>query len=232
RLLGGDVLRASGLSEVHLIALGTGATLLEGTALKLAIPRPSVAAFVNRASLALAALVLSMLAANYAVHPSLGRMAPLRFVVSGALALGAGFYFRRAARRPGPGEADHVELTEALYHFGVAVAAWCAALLVPWFRQPATALLALGLPVLYFYARAEIGKDAEPDTARRYGVSAAVLGFLLLGLYALRPVFQMVLFPETPIPTEHYHYNAPLVMVLGLVLLRLRGLGGTDWLAF
>jgi hypothetical protein len=232
RLFAGDALRARGLSEVHLVTLGLGATLFEGTVLKLLAARDAVAAFVNRSSLVVAALVLSLLAANYAAHPSLAQMAPFRFVVSGVLALAAGLYFRRAARRPGPGEEEHADLAEALYHFGVAVAAWCAALLIPWFRQPATALLALGLPALYFYARAEAGKDFEPEMARRYRTSASVLGFLLLGLYALRPVFQMVLFPETPILTDHYHHNAPFVMVLGLVLMRLHGLGGTEWLAF
>jgi hypothetical protein len=39
------------------------------------------------------------------------------------------------------------------------------------------------------------------------------------------------MFPGTPISTQHYHYNAPLILLLGLVLLRLHGLGGTGWLA-
>ena len=121
------------------------------------------------------------------------------------MALAAGWYFRKAARHPARGEEAYAEVCEGLYHFGVAVAVWCAALLVPWFRRPSTALLALGLPALYFYARAEIGRRAEPALALRYRHSASLLSFVLLGLYALRPVFQMTLFPadadlDRPLP--------------------------------
>jgi hypothetical protein len=229
RLFWGEPLRGGGVSEVHLAALGLGLTLLEGSVLRLVWRHEAVRAFVNRASLAVAGLVLTLLTTNYATHPDLAAMTPTRFVVSGAMALAAGLYFRRAARRPGPGEQPHVDLCEGLYHFGLASAAWCAALLVPWFRQPSTVLLALALPAAGFWARAELEAG---ETGRRFRTSSAVLGFLLLGLYALRPVFQMVLFPETAIETDHYHYYAGLAMAVGLLLLRLHGLGGTTWLAF
>jgi len=228
----GEPLRAGGLSEVHLVALGFAASLLQGTLLRLLAGSERVTAFVNRASLVVAAFVLSLLSANYLGHPNLDEIAPLRFVVSGAMALAAGLYFRRAARRPGPGEETHAELCEGLYHFGLAMAGWCFALLVPWLRTPETALLALGLPAVYFWALAERGLRAGEWSGARYRNSASVLGFVLLGLYALRPVFQMVLFPEHEIRTDHYHWNAPVAMALGLLLMRLRGLGGTDWLAF
>src|SRR5262249_32654337 len=67
---------------------------------------------------------------------------------------------------------------------------------------------------------------------QRYRNSAAVLGFVVLGLYVLKGIFQMVLFPGTPVGAQYYHYNAPLIMLLGFVLLRLQGLGGTEWLGF
>ena len=148
------------------------------------------------------------------------------------MALVAGLYFRRAARNPSPDEARYVEISEGLYHYGVAVAGWCAALLIPWLRQPSTALIALALPAVYFWIRAELGLRAQTEEGPRYRNSAAVLGFVVLGLYALRPVFQMVLFPETSIHTDHYHHNAVFVMALGLLLMRLHALGGTEWLAF
>ncbi len=229
RLIWGEPMRGGGVSEVHLVALGLGLTLLEGTLLRLLWRHARVEAFVNRASLAVAGLVLALLTTNYAAHPDLAAMTPLRFVVSGVMALAAGLYFRRAARRPGPGEEAHVDLCEGLYHFGLASAAWCAALLVPWFRQPSTVLLALALPAVGFWLRAELETG---EKRRRFRGSATVLGFLLLGLYALRPVFQMVLFPEVEIDTDHYHYYAPFAMAVGLLLLRLHGLGGTTWLAF
>ena len=112
------------------------------------------------------------------------------------------------------------------------MAGWCAALLIPWLRRPSTALIALALPAVYFWIRAELGLRARTEEGPRYRNSAAVLGFVVLGLYALRPVFQMVLFPETRIHTDHYHHNAVFVMALGLLLMRLHALGGTEWLAF
>ena len=232
RLFFGARLRAGGLSEVHLVTLALGLTLVQGSVVRVLARRDEVTAWINRASLVVGALVLSLLSATYATHPNLEAMTPLRFATSGLMALAAGWYFRKAARHPARGEESYVELCEGLYHFGLAVAVWCAALLVPWFRRPSTALLALGLPALYFYARAELGRRAEPALARRYRHSASLLSFVLLGLYALRPVFQMTLFPETAIWTDHYHYYAVFAMGLGLLMMRLTGLGGTDWLAF
>jgi len=232
RLFAGDLLRARGVSDVHLVALGLFLTLLQGTLLRALVRSLRVTAFVHRASLVLGAAILTLLSTNYFAHPDLEAITPLRFVISGVMALAAGWYFRRAARDPGPDEARHVEMTEGLYHYGVAVAGWCAALLVPWLRRPSTALIALALPAVYFWARAELGLRERTEEGPRYRNSAAVLGFVLLALYALRPVFQMVLFPETRIHTDHYHHNALFVMVLGLLLMRLHALGGTEWLAF
>jgi len=88
------------------------------------------------------------------------------------------------------------------------------------------------MPAAYFYLRAELGARAGLAEARRYRNSAAVLGFVVLGLYVFKAVFHVVLFPGTPIGTEYYHYNSPLILLLAIVLLRLHGLGGTGWLAF
>jgi hypothetical protein len=85
---------------------------------------------------------------------------------------------------------------------------------------------------VYFYLRAELATRAGQTEARRYRNSAAVLGFIILALYVFKGAFHLILFPGTPVTTEHYHYNAPLIVVLGLALLRLHGLGGTTWLAF
>ena len=131
-----------------------------------------------------------------------------------------------------PGEEAHMDLCEALYHYGVVLALWCAFLIIPWFRQPFFTLIALGLPVSYFYLRAELGARSGAAESRRYRNSAAVLCFVVLGLYACKSIFQMIVFPGAAIGTQYYHYNAPLILLLGLVMLRLRGLGGTGWLAF
>ncbi len=220
------------MSELHLICLGISFTLLQASILRRLLRPAQAIILINLASLGLACSILVLLSANYFTEPNLTAITSVRFVISGTMALLAGLYFRRAAREPGKGEETQVELCEALYHFGVVLAIWCAALLVPWFRQPVFTLIALGLPAAYFYLRAELGMRAGLATARRYCNSATVLGFVVLGLYLFKGIFHMVLFPGTPINTDHYHYNAPLVMLLGVLLLRLHGLGGTSWLAF
>src|SRR5262249_45995155 len=80
RLFWGEPMRGGGVSDVHLVAVGLGLTLLEGTALRLLWHDPRVEAFVNRASLAVAGLVLTLLTTNYAAHPDRAATTPLRVV--------------------------------------------------------------------------------------------------------------------------------------------------------
>ncbi|MCP4657186.1 MAG: hypothetical protein GY856_17395, partial [bacterium] len=232
RIFWGDFLLEQGLSAIHLLCLGLAAGLVQAFLLRLLPGRSAVAVTLNRASLVLAAGVLALLSINYFAHPNLEAISALRFLISGGMALLAGWYFRRAARDPGPGQESYVEVCEGLYHFGVTMAIWCAALLVPVLRHPTTALWALGLPVLYFYARAELDLRAGLETGRRYRNSATILGFVILGLYVFSGIFHLILFPDAPIPMAHYHVNSPFVMLLALLLLRLHGLGGSSWLAF
>ena len=233
RVFCGDYLRGYGLSEIHLVCLGLAASLLEATLIRRLVARKTITAYVNRASLVLAVLVLSLLSANYFVHPNLAQIPAFRFVVSGAMALLAGWYFRRAARHPADGEQEYVDWCEGFYHFGVTLAIWCAALLIPGLRQPATAIFAFGLPIAWFYFRSETDFRSGLDSGRRYRNSATVLSFTILAFYIGRGLFQMILFPNEPvIQTDYYHLNAPLVMVVALILLRLHGLGGNSWLAF
>ena len=232
RVLGGTWLRAHGLSELHLICLGTGITLLQATGLRRLVRAAPALAVISRACLGLAGLVLALLTANYITAPNVAEIQTARFIVSGVLAWLAGQYFRCAARHPEPGEAPYGDVCEALYHYGVVLAIWCVALLAPWFRQPIFTLIAIALPLAYFYTRAELGLRAARPEGRRYRNSAAVLGFIVLGLYVFRAVLHLVMFPGQAIPTDYYHYNAPLIMLLAIMMLRLHGLGGTIWLAF
>lgn len=233
RVFGGDYLRGHGLSEIHLVCLGLAASLLEATVIQRLVARKTITAYVNRASLVLAVLVLSLLSANYFVHPNLAQISAFRFMVSGAMALLAGWYFRRAAREPADGEREFVDWCEGFYHFGVTLAIWCTALLIPGLRQPATAIFAFGLPIAWFCFRSETDFRSGLDSGRRYRNSATVLSFTILAFYICRGLIQMILFPNEPIiQTDYYHLNAPLVMVIALILLRLHGLGGNAWLAF
>lgn len=232
RIYTGDFFLARGLSYIHLACLGLAATMLESSLLKVLLRKQKVSEYVNRACLLIAFLVICMLSANYFVNPNLADISWARFAVSGSMTLIAGLYFRRAARRPGPGEENAVVMCEAFYHYGVSMTIWCLALMIPWFRTPATALFALGLPVLYFYLHAEANERSDKDIAGRYRNSAATLSFIILALYLFRFAFRMMLFPDNAIDLMHYHYSAPVIMLLALLMFRLRGLGGTSWLAF
>ncbi len=233
RVFCGDYLRGYGLSEIHLVCLALAASLLEATVIRRIVARETITSYVNRASLVLAVLVLMLLSANYFVHPNLARIPVFRFIVSGLMALLAGCYCRRAARHPADGEQEYVNWCEGFYHFGVTLAIWCAALLIPGLRQPATAIFAFGLPIAWFYFRSETDFRSGLESGRRYRNSATVLSFTILAFYICRGLFQMILFPNEPIiQTDYYHLNAPLVMVVALILLRLHGLGGNAWLAF
>ena len=232
RLFFGDTLRDAELSDIHLVALGLVATLVQLTAVRELWRRDRVAAFVNRASLALAGLVLVLICFNYVTDPGLADIPWQRFVISGGMAYIAGLYFRAAARRPGQGEGSLVAWCEAGYHFGITLAIWCTALLVDALREPKTALFALALPVGYFHARAEQGFAIGSEFARRYRDSAATLSFVIIGLWVFRIAFHLLMFPDQEFDVVSYHANAPLVMLLSIVMLRLHGLGGTGWLAF
>lgn len=228
-------LAAGGLSPTHVVCLGLILTLVQGSALRRIVPRPEVRSFVLTGNVAIAGTILLLLAVHYVSHANLELITSTRFVISGLLAYAAGLYFRHAARNPQPPFQDRGYQLEGCYHFGVSLALWCAALLIPALRHPSTALIALGIAPLYFYLRAEYGEREGTklgSIATRYRDSAVVLCFFLVALYASQGVFHLILFP-TEVPNfTPYHTGAPVLFVVSLVLLRLRGLGASDWLSF
>ncbi|MBI4348264.1 MAG: hypothetical protein HY553_15590, partial [Elusimicrobia bacterium] len=222
----GGALRSQGLATSHLVCLGAAATLAQARLLGLAARTEPARRVLDRLSLGSAAFMLALLMSTYFSRPDLEAMTTTRLLVSGLLALLAARRFQAAARAPSAAEADYAAIWEGAYHFGVTTSLWCAALLVPAARSPNAAFAALGVPVLYFYARAELG------AAARYRNTATGLAWLLLVLYAFRGAFQAVLFPHAPLGLDHYHANGPFVMALALIQLRLHALGGTRWLGF
>jgi hypothetical protein len=232
----GPLPETCGMSNIHVVCVGLIITLLQGSLLRRLVNVEAFTRRVNQGSTLVAGAVLTLLAFNYFADSNLTAIRWERFALSGVLAFAAARYFRHAARQPAPGEEPFVEWYEGFYHFGVCVTLWCAMLLIPELRYPSTVLLALGVPVIYFYLCAELGLhstvEARHTAGRRYVNSASALGFLLLFLYVFRAAFQMVLFPNDQIDINHYHYNAPIVLLLSFLLFRLHGLGGTSWLAF
>ncbi len=239
RVLAGPWLTNHGVTAIQLVAIGLGATVAAGVAVRRLVRNASVVRIADHTVAAGAAIVLLLLAAQYVAHPDIAAFTHARLLASGALAYLAALALRDLARHPSKADPLPVEFAESGYHLGLTVALWCLALLVPALRRPAAALVALSVPFLFFLARAEIAHRRSDPSVARLRRTATVLGFGLLGLYLLRSVFQIVLFPGTPVLTDHYHVNAPLVMMLGLALIRLhaldqttRGPGASYWVAF
>jgi len=235
RALQGQAL-ADSLSQVHIAVMGLGLALVETTAIHRLIGQPRLSHATRQANLVMAGLVLFLLAGNYFVHPNLAAMDPTRFVTSGAMALLAGWYFRRAALRAEAEGIPQFQSFLAAWHAGVCIALWCGTLLIPPLRQPGGAMFALAVPSLYFYVRAELAERGDDGELTLRGhshlSSASVLALGLTALYVLRAAFQAMLFPEAQISLEYYHSNAPVVVVLGVVMMRLKGLGASWWLGF
>ena len=232
RVFAGDWLISVGLSHLHIFCLGLVLTLLEGAVTKRIKTDKFIVIYMNRLCLSMGGLILALLAVNYAVKHNLAEISYHRFIISGLMALLAGLSFRRAARNPDEEEIQYVEIFEAVYHVGVTIAIWCMILLIPWFRSPATGLLALGIPVLFFYFKTEYNQHSKSELINRFRHTTATLCFLILILYIFRSVFQILLFPDESVSFVFYHYNSFFILVISVILLRLHGLGGNFWHAF
>jgi len=229
----GDTLLLYGLSRVHLICLGLVLTLLQGTVVQLLLIRNrTVKRFVSRGSSFLASAILMLLTMFYFAHSNLELVTAQRFAISGLMALAAGIYLRRAARRPQDNEQALVPFFEGMYHFGLTITIWCFALIFPWFRNPNTALIAFTLVPVFFYLNAEYrtrhSNREIQDTAVHFRNSAVLIGSVILGLYVFRTMFQMIFFPLQPVLTAHFHFNAPVVILMGLMFIRLHALGSSS----
>lgn len=207
-----------GIHEIQQVAGGLLLTLL---AAQIARLWRQGAVLIDRASALVAGLVLALLGAHYVGSPDLSLMRWPRLVVSAALAFGAAQTFRTLARRPLAPPAVSVRTAESAYHLGLTVSLWGAFLLVPQLRSASMALVALSVPFFWFLLRAELLRGHDGRAERSYVASAAILGHVLLGLYAARGLFQVILFPGEAVPLGHYHVNswAPILVGLGLVRL-------------
>ena len=228
----GNWLIASGLSHMHVATFGIAASMLLFRLFRFLYGTPKYRFFLDTSSLVCGGIILCILPVNYFISPDIATMTPCRFISSGIVALLAALFYRNAAREPLSQNAEIVRIFESVYHFGIAMAIWCAVLLIPPMRTPQTALVALGLPTLYFLGCAEFASLRNHPSLRSYRDSATVMSFAILALYIFRAVFQMMFFPGSHIDTNHYHYNSPVVLAISIVMLRLHALGGSRWLAF
>ncbi len=231
------------LMPAHLVGLAAVLTIAEFATLRWLVLRSGSQARLTAAlrlhygCTVLAGLTLVLLGMNYIGNPDLARIPVLRFAVSGVLAFSAGAYFRFAARRPEYLRAQTGAWMESLWHVALGLTLWCGALLIPALRTPQAALYALSLPAAACWIAAEWFLNIRQTTAEsmltggRFRTSAAAFAMLILVLYVFRLPCQMILFPAAPLNLHVYHTGAAAALLMGLILIRLRGLGGAPWTA-
>lgn len=242
-VLWGRPLLSQHLTPAHIIAMAAVLTVAELAAVRrLALqavrpPLATAAQWLHGECVALSGLALVLLGMNYIASPDLVQIPAKRFLVTGLLALGAGAYFRSAARRPEHLQTSGGVALESLWHVALGLALWCGALMVPALRTPHTALYALALPAAACWCVAETfsnlrgGDGKHQFTGERFRDSAIAFAVLVLVLFVFRLPFQMILFPAAPLDPHVYHTGAAAAMGMGFILIRLRGLGSAPWVA-
>ncbi len=241
-LRGRELLDAQ-MTEVHILCLALVLTLAEFALARKLVLKAALTTAAHRLHLGCAALagtILLLIGVNYLANPDLTTIPTIRFLTSGLLALAAGLYFRGAARRPENLPTRDGLWLESFWHAALALALWCGALMIPALRTPHAALYALALPALACWVAAEFSRRTAPAAAppprlilaERFATSATVFAGLVLILYGSRLPFQMLLFPNLPPDLHLYHTGAPAAVLMGLILIRIRGLGGATWTAF
>jgi hypothetical protein len=243
-LWGHDLLKAH-LMPVHIGGIAAILTVAEFAAARWLVLRSKLqpasrleaAQWLHYGCTALAGLTLVLLGLNYLANPDLAQIPDVRFALSGSLALGAGTYFRFAARRPENLRTQDGVWLESLWHVALGLAIWCAALLIPALRTPHAAIYALALPAVALWAAAEwfltVKTKTEENvlTGTRFRANAAAFSVLILALYIFRLPFQMLLFPTARLELDVYHTGAAAMILMGILLIRVRGLGGAPWSA-
>jgi len=242
-VLWGQTLLSHQLMPVHIIGMAAVLTLAELAAVRQLVlqvwrpPLTEAAQWLHRGCAALAGVTLVLLGMNYITDPDLAQIPARRFLVSGLLALGAGVYFRAAARRPEHLGTSEGTVMESLWHVALGLTLWCGALMIPALRTPHAALYVLALPAVACWLTAEVFLKLRASTERnlltgdRFCTSAIAFAVLVLVLYLFRLPFQLVLFPKAPLGLNVYHTGAAAPLLMGLILFRLRGLCNAPWVA-
>ncbi|MEI6210195.1 MAG: hypothetical protein WCR06_01090 [bacterium] len=232
------------LTPVHIFGMAALLTLTEFAIVLWLVrrlprlPQLAIARWLHGGGVLLAELTVLLLCMNYLTNPDLSMIPAIRFATTGLLALGAGLYFRYVARLPELRMTSQGMCLEALWHMALGLTLWCCALLVPVLRTPQAALYALALPAVACWCAAEwfriVRRDTDENrlTRARFRSSAIAFAILILVIYVFRLPFQMVLFPGTMLNPQVYHTGAAIVVLMGLILFRARGLNAAPWTAW
>ncbi len=165
----------------------------------------------ERLSLFLGIGVIALLGLNFTLAHDLAAATRVRFLVSGGLLALVALYFRLAIR-------EVEDLHRAAYRVATTLAIWSLAYaLLPY---PRTFLYLVILPAVFFALRAEVrGTAGAPNQADL--LAAGLLYAIGIILYFEQQPLQVVFFSESTFDWRAYYWNAPVLGVLGVGLLRL-----------
>ncbi|NLF38002.1 hypothetical protein GX586_01065 [bacterium] len=213
-LLAGAFLSAHGVAPMHAVLLGCAATVAQAYVVPRRVLGTARAAAVGGVCGACIAVVLVLIAAEYAWRPGMERLTFWRLCSAGAGALVAAVYTARGAVGAGDALPPGRRVAHAI---AATIALWCAGFMIPVCRLPETALAVLMVPGAYFMLR------ARASSGRQFVNAAAVIWLAVL-IAAFSPAaYHVALFPRTAIGVMHYHGSAPYAIVAGIALLWLHG---------
>ncbi len=152
--------------------------------------------------------ILAALGANFLLSPGFTDADSLSLLVSSGIAFTGARGLRAAARHGMP-------RLEPAYHIALIAMVWCAAFAVPWLRDYRFVLIGIFLPGFYFWWRT-VGKAGD-----RFRPVALGIACLTLACWLLRDLVP-VLFRIPVLPDDWYHFGAPVVVLAGVLLCRLR----------
>ena len=202
----GDWLRSVGLSSLYVGSLGFAVSAFVFQCLCLV---PACRRFwtpLGILSSSCAGVILVLLPISYFTNPDLSAVSAVKFGASGFLSLAAAWMLRRAARRLLVVHKASVDVLEPAYHFGVAMVIWSFSLMIPWLRRPETAMIALGLPAVYFLLCAEFAKARGLASLKGYAGLRRQHG-----LRASRVICVQSLIPDDVLPRRRdRHRSLPL----------------------
>ncbi len=178
----------------------------------MSISTPGLIRDLERLALCLGIGVIALLGLNFTLAHDLETATRVRFVVSGVLLALVALYFRLAIRRV-------EDLHRAAYRVAMTLTIW--SLTYALFPYPRTFLYLVILPAVFFALRAEVKAAAEGRPPQADLLAAGLLYAIGIVLYFEQQPLQVVFFPESTFDWRAYYWNAPVIGVLGVGLLRL-----------
>ncbi len=117
-------------------------------------------------------------------------------------------------------ESETSSVSNAMIRWAIAIAAWSFAFLIPVLRQPHFSLIAVMVPTFIYLAKIELRKNSEkqPSPIDQLFLWASLI--IPLCFWLTPDIFSIALFPEMKMASMYQHWNAPLLTLIGITILR------------